>query len=273
MWDVIQALHSNLPLNFASNELFSTMPSSTLPFQDVYRNLLEESKGDTQTLPTTIGSGSREQATLLLLAILSSLITIRRSLGSSANVIGAAQSSAYRHDPFAPLSAHTELERMQGQLSIALDRWHKRFGASAGPEIMALYRYCGLYLSCATIQDLPRLARYQTGPDHLAGQSDTLSAPEDMSNIPDDSVNRAWALLDVAAACTKSEQHLCPVWMPVVVFHAALVVWAKTCIRTGDTGNANGSVRSLLAFKVELEAMPWPCCTPMAATLQTLMAR
>jgi len=42
-------------------------------------------------------------------------------------------------------------------------------------------------------------------------------------------------------------------------------------IRSAIDGNAYGSTKVLLPFKIEIEGMPWPCCKEMAATLDRLM--
>ncbi len=266
LWDVLHALHTNLSLNFSPNELLSRAPSSTLGFQDIYRSLLQESNSDTQSVMMKM-TNCREQAVLLLLAILADTITIRRSLGSALNLANSnVQNNLYKHNPFVPLSARTELERMERQMSTALDRWYIKFESSMAPDIMSLYHYSRLYLSCPVIPTLTRLARYEPSFPNTS-----------LSDIPEisisaRSVSHAWALLDVAARSPASEEVSCPAWMPIVVFHAALVVWAKTRVCIGAERDQSGSVRALLAFKVELEAMPWPCCVDMAATLQRLMS-
>lgn len=270
LWDVLHALRLNLPLNFSPNEILLTMPSSDLAFQDVYRNLLQESGGNDKLLLFTMGSNTREQAIILLLAILSDSMTIRRSLGSAANVISPVQMGAYRHNPFVPYTAHTELERMQGQLLTALDRWYAKFQGSVGPEIIALYHYSKLYLSCPAISVFPQLAQHQ----HSGFSPSQVDAPDASSevNISDQSVSHAWSVLDIAATSPKCEETLCPAWMPIVVFHAALVVWASISYNKGCGRDKSGSKRALLAFKVELDSMPWPCCADMATFLQKLMS-
>lgn len=254
----------NLSLNFSPNELLSKAPSSTHAFQDVYRNLLQESSAGTQSILLTMDNSSRELAVLLLLAILSDSITIHRSLGSAVNLLRREQNNSYRHNPFVPLSAYTELERMKSQLSIALDRWYDKFKSSMSPAIIALYHYSRLYLSCPAIPTLTQVAQ------HEASSLNQISV--DTLNISARSVSHAWAVLDVAATCPHSEEGLYPAWMPIVVFHAALVVWANIKFSTGSDSEKHGSVRALLAFKVELEAMPWPSCTNMARILQNLMS-
>ena len=51
-----------------------------------------------------------------------------------------------------------------------------------------------------------------------------------------------------------------------------LVVWAKVSLSTDGDRDKQGSIRALVAFKVELEAMQWPCCARMVTTLETLVS-
>ncbi|KAI0105869.1 hypothetical protein F4814DRAFT_429777 [Daldinia grandis] len=271
LWDVLQAVHSNMSLNFSPDEISTNMPSSNIPFQDIYRSLLQNSSAEVQTLLSTTGASSREQAILLLLAILSDSITLHRTLGSAANVINSVQMTSYKHNPFVPYSAHAELERMQNRLSKALDQWYISFSGSMSPDVIALFHYCRLYLSCPEIPSLSRLAQYGTPSNQTPTQAGVTAATNTI-NISSQSLDHAWALLDVAATCPKSEGILCQAWMPIVVFHAALVVWAKVSFSTGGDRDTYGSRRVLLAFKMELETMQWPCCTKMAVTLQRLMS-
>ncbi|KAH8815295.1 hypothetical protein F5884DRAFT_172944 [Xylogone sp. PMI_703] len=270
LWDIVNALHWNLSLNFSSVEVLSTMPSSTLAFQDIYREILQEPSSSNHPLFSTINSNSREHAVLLLLAIISDAMTIRRSLGSATNIINPIPIATYKYNPFVPFSAHTELERMESHVLRALDQWYGKFKGSMSPDILALYHYSRLYLSCPAIPVLSQLAEYQPSSASLNGTD--LSSSSNEANISDQSVTHAWALLDIAALCPKSREALCPVWMPIVVFHASLVVWAKITLGRSSDSNQHGSRRALLAFKVELEKMPWPCCTRMTATLQRLMS-
>ncbi|CAM1509684.1 Fc.00g000190.m01.CDS01 [Cosmosporella sp. VM-42] len=268
LWDVLHALHSNHALNFSVSEVLSSMPSSTIPFQHVYRDLLQESSGSLPLLFAVDGTPTRDQAFLLLLAILSDLITVRRSLGGAENAVNPAELEIYKCNPFVPFSDHAELDTIQRQLSLALDRWHTKFEGSIGPDIVALHLYCKLYLCCPAMPNLHQAVQSQGAAfSHLIASGAFLK-----TGVSDQSVNCAWALLDTVATRPKSEESLCPAWMPIVIFHAALVVWAKVNVDKGGTRGGYGSIRALLAFKVELEAMHWPCCTNMAAVLERLMA-
>ncbi|KAB5576325.1 hypothetical protein GE09DRAFT_1185078 [Coniochaeta sp. 2T2.1] len=267
LWDMLHALHSDHTLNVSSTEVQGDLPSTTTPFHHVYRDLLQDHVNGRQPLLFTLdGESSRDQALLLLLAILTDSITARRSLDSPSNAVNPAHPVAYKLNPFILYSDQAELARIQAQLSLALDRWDVKFGALVSPDIKALALYCRLYLSCPVLSTLHRavLDNHAISPN--------LSGPSFNISVSDESVNYAWAILDTAAGGLP-QSSLCPAWMPICVFHAALVVWAN--IRSdkgGGAGARHGSIRALLAFKVELEGMQWPCCGNMAAALQDLMS-
>lgn len=270
LWDILHALHSNQTLNFSATEILSTEPSPAIPFQHIYRDLLQDGNEHQPILLAMNGDPDRDQSFLLLLAILSDSITVRRSIGSVINAVNPAHSLAREVNPYVLFSDHAELDRMLGQLSLALDRWDVRFTKLKRPDIKVLSLYCRLYLSCPILAALHEIALSQ-GEHSVPLKDLSASLNIDVSNR---SVDYAWALLDTAAAVTTplpAESSLCPAWMPICVFHAALVVWAKIRWDKSSTSAGHGSIRALLAFKVELERMQWPCCTNMAKALQKLM--
>ena len=236
------------------------MPSSTYEFQDIYRTFVA-SKGDS-ALPLDLVSPN--DAFVLLLAILSDCLCLQQSLGQIAPNAPTAVKKNTRN-PFSLLSPYAELARMRNALSSALDRWHSVFSVAMKPEILALFHYCRLYLSCFQLLDLPRLAGYKLvspGRSSTRGPSITI-----------ESVSQAWLVLDNAAARyqASSSQSLCPAWLPIIVFHAGLVLWARQKYGNDNENHAYGSTKILLLFRMELEQMTWPCCKGMAATLDRLM--
>lgn len=241
------------------------MPSSSYEFQDLYHILINQ--GETSgSLPRDLTAP--DDALLLLVAILSDMLFIRRSLKRIVDV------DLYRDtrppgrisNPFVPLTPQTELDGMHSALGCALDRWHDRFQSCVPPEIMAFYHYCRLFLSCAELLDLPRIAGYKP-------LSTPSTAIQQHIIVPDQVIRMAWLILDNAAERVKSpaSDTMCPVWLPIMVFHAGLVVWAHQRFSDHQGAGNIGSARVLVAFKVELESMPWSCCPGMAATLDELM--
>ncbi|KIW27411.1 uncharacterized protein PV07_07149 [Cladophialophora immunda] len=261
--DILYALRDGLGVHsFSVRELCTKMPYSEYDFQDIYRTLLDESQPKA-SLPDDMTSP--DDAFLLLMAVLSDIMSVQRSLYKVVSLSESQQSSSsFAPNPFIPLTPAAELTRMNNALSSALDTWYDRFRGLMVPEIIAFRHYCGLHLTCPRILELPFVA------ESTLSRSDFDHQP---IIITDEAVRNAWLVLDHSAdavrACTP--ETLCPVWLPIVVFHAALVVWAQQGLHKAGHSGISGSVRVLLAFKVELERMPWPCANNMAATLDRLM--
>ncbi|CRG82907.1 hypothetical protein PISL3812_00254 [Talaromyces islandicus] len=261
--DILHALHFDLSVNmFTSSELSTTMPSSSLKFQDVYSTFLYDGTPHFSAPEVT----SQDDALLLLMAVLSDLLFLRASLRQIVRSANAELIQFPKYNPFVPLSPHTELERMESVLSLALDRWYETFYTSMPPEIVAFYHYCRMYLSCDQLLNLPRMAGYKPF------KSEPNSNIE--ISISGNAVRQAWLVLDNAAARQKlsSTDTLTPIWLPAMIFHAGLLVWAKQSSGRSQQGGEYESSRVLLAFKIELESMRWPCCVEMAATFDKLMA-
>jgi hypothetical protein len=194
------------------------MPSSSLEFQDVYRTFLDDK---TPQIFLAAALASQDDALLLLMAILSDLLYLRCSLGQVVRLATAKIRQTPRHNPFVPLSPHTELDRMESVLSLALDRWYETFHTRVPLEIMAFYHYCSMYLSCGQLLDFPQMAGYRPLKSEPNSKIDI--------SVSGKAVRQAWLVLDNAAARPKppSTDTLCPVWLPVMIFHAGLLVWAS----------------------------------------------
>lgn len=238
------------------------MPCSSYNFQDIYRSLFDETHTKA-SLPDDMMSP--DDAFLILLAIISDILCIHRSLYRILSLSESQQNtSVHLPNPFVPLTPAAELTRMTKALSLALNVWSDRFHGLMVPEIMAFYHYCRLHLACPQILELPFLAGYTDPAPNFDHQPIVIT---------DEAVRNAWLVLDHSADAlsTRTPDTLCPVWLPVVVFHAALVVWAQQSLSELGQNGISGSVRVLLAFKFELERMSWPCSKSMAATLERLI--
>lgn len=241
------------------------MPSSLHEFQDTYDGLLHEQTRDGFQSVLPADMTSQDDAVLLLMAIISDAIHLRQSLGRLVST----DQGGRMNNPFVPLTPSTELERMQKLLSKGLDRWQSQFQGSVSADVMAFYHYCRLYISCPDLPALSPLSGYLN--QFATSGSQGRSNPGNSIKISDQSVQQAWQVLDHAALRTKSDEQLCAIWLPIVVFHASLAIWASISLVGAEGSERYGSKRALLAFKVELEEMPWPCCIEMAAVLDTLM--
>lgn len=194
---------------------------------------------------------SDDDALLLLVAMLTDSIYLQRSLNRWSNLPDPI-------NPFVPLAPHTELERMLSILLSALDRWSDSF-ASPSPDIMVLYHYCRLFLAFPKVTSLAA----------SIGYPDTINSAKPKFEILGTAVQFAWRILDSAAAAnSRQSPKFCSPWLPVAIFHAALVIWAG--IATSPSMSAP-SKRVLVPFILELQRMGWPCCAKMASTLETLI--
>lgn len=267
--DILYGLHFDLAVtSFSSRELWTKMPCSNYEFQEQYQNLFRDSHSRS-TLPSDMTACN--DGFLLLMAILSDLLYLQRSLrpfaSSSHDSPPAGRICSIKH--FVPLSPQSELRRMYDAISVALDQWVRHFQPHVSCDIMAFHFYCRLHLCCQRVLDLPRISGYRSS----AGVTSITNLPFDVS---DQAAGLAWLVLDSAVGrttttTTSTSDVLCPIWLPIVIFHAGLVVWAhQRCHDSQDGGNYR-SRRVLTAFKVELETMPWPCCLAMATTLEHLM--
>lgn len=264
-------MHCDGILQFSSNEILSAISPSRKPFQEAYAELLESiDDAHLRTSKSATTNTSRELAVLLLLATLSDTITLYRSLESSAENISIPDTRSHQHNPFVPFTAYAELEQMRIQLNLALDRWHSIYLPHLTPEILALYQYCRLFLSHPSLLHMKRIAS-----DRIANPKQPFSMATLQDMLPSDfSISTAWSILEYAAKIPRKSRNCSVIWMPVVVFHAALIVWARIYVSqsSGDNEGASGSALTLAVFKGELETMKWPCCADMASFIDRLIA-
>jgi hypothetical protein len=263
--DILHALHFNgTVMTFTTRELRTAMPGSNLAFQGVYHALLDE---NTTEPNIEVSRSSQEDALLLLMAILSDVIYIRGSLGHaiSSGLLGSEHLP--RRNPHIPFSAPSELIRMEQKLSQALTRWHDHFLEHATPKNRAFYYYCTIYSSCRQLQRLVDPVRSTS-----KGLPSDLKRPGTLS---DRDVRAAWLILDNVSEWqqNRSAETICPIWFPVMVYHAAVVVWAQQWCSEASSGiSFHASTRILVPFKIELSQMHWPCCKHMVAALDRLSA-
>ena len=252
-----------MPCYLTPSELGFQLDATSSAFHRVYASLLH---ADSNFVPNL---KSESQPLLLLLAILSDSIAIQRSLSGLCR-LGSSCSKAHPNTRYAPspyhvLSPSTEFRRMKDQLSSALDKWKEIFGRGTGGNELALFHFCRLYLSCDELSTLPQLANYAP----TVQREGTYNAGGSVA-IGDQAVAHAWAILENVD--TNDQSTICPIWSPIVVFYGALAIWARTQQQEGQSTRF-GSPKQVLAFKIELERMPWPCCGEMASTLDRLLQR
>ena len=270
--DVIRALHENIPPTLSSHEIRTNMPSSSCDFQRVYRALKEQDCHIDELPALSEAITSDEDAILLLVAILADAITLQLSLGSVVDRARCRSTGTHStlRNPFLPLSPTSEHERLRRSLSTALDRLQAHLHDTISWATRALFQYCRLYLSFSHLRVYALLHTYLNA--HGAGLRARLQDQnaDESRKLRDYCAPVAWQVLDAVASRPDRSASSCPPWLPVITFHAAWTVWLSTASQEGDKSRA-GSGRVLLAFKIELDSMPWPCCAEMARTLHALM--
>lgn len=268
--DVVQALHFNLSTHFSSSELWTKMPSTVEEFQVVYHALIHDAHKFHHFYSSQLPRATfREDGLLLLIAIISDSICLNHALGPFCGPTMSEEPTPYEYNPFVPFTPSTENRRIQASLEAALDRWDTIFHDLSSSEMLALHCYAKLYLSYPDLQILPQLVGYGPLTFGEPGSFESFTTLQ-CSKVSHHSAQLAWLVLDHVASPKRTVEVMCPSWLPIAVFHAALVVWAKASFTTDSMDDRHGSTRALLAFQVELEKMCYPCCVEMAATLKRL---
>jgi len=266
--DVISALHCDATPNFSTTELSIKMPLSSHRFRTIYALIHSH-----VSLPTDVRS--KEDGLLLLTALLNDIIYMQRcyptdtvpSVGHTASI---SSSNAPLRNPYAPLSSLSERSRLNAALNAALDRWKEIFQPTTEKVILALFYFCKLQVTCPDIWELPRLAGYMTCLDSINNPSPPSRDGGRRIEIPDEAIDFAWLVLDSCNMELETLGNKLAIWLPVILFHSALVIWQRLRFRSpADT--KYGTLKILSMFKNEIAQLPWACCAKMQTTLGRLM--
>jgi hypothetical protein len=264
--DVIHAIYCDAAPTYSTHEMYIKMPTSRRSFREVYTALIYG------TSPVPIDVSGREDALLLLTALLNDIIYLHRCGPLKSATTRWAEDTFHAdhgrppRNPYAPLTAPTEFSRMSAQFTAALERWKKHFGQSAGRDILALYHFSHLCLVYPDISELSSEVGYSPGAQALLG---TL-APSRQAPMSDKALDLAWLVLDSCDIQSEPMSNRLSIWLPVVLFHSALVIWKRLRNRSSNDFKY-GTLKVLSMFKNEISLLPWPCCASMAATLDRLM--
>ncbi|KAJ9641257.1 hypothetical protein H2204_002935 [Knufia peltigerae] len=214
--DVMQAVHLDLAPNYTSSELLIRMPLSNHQFRTIYNSLTHG-----YDVPQDVKS--REDALLLLTALLGDIIYTQRSRPPDMSRIGpsASHTPPMLRNPYAPMSSMSQYSRLSSHLANALARWEQHFQQQVGSDIRALYYFTKVYLMCPNLWELPQLAGY--GADNVP----SLPQSNTKFDIPDKAIDLAWLVLDNCDKASKSPEHKMSIWLPIILFMSSLVVWKK----------------------------------------------
>jgi len=266
--DTVRALHAGVAPNFTTNELFIKMPMSSHSFHQIYTSFAINSK----PLPWDL---QEADGVLLLVALLSDMLAIRASFRGliSPDQLDATEALDSFRSPFVPFSPQGELERLLARISKALELWSERFLQTASQDVLSLFYFCKVCENCPDLSALPRLVGYApfaSTQDHHHHDRSRICA---RLSITDEALSYAWLVIEnVNSQDPILRGSARPIWLPVVTFLAALVVWAKLERKESPRKKAYGTMKVLGMFKIELERMTWPCCADMAKTLASLMS-
>ena len=260
--DVTHAIHCGRVTCISTEELFMRMPLSPYNFHHMYTCLLSGAR----PLPSDLRRG--EDSLVLLTGICADILYFHQSFS---NMRASAEYSAAqpKRSPFAPLSAPSEALHHHYSLDAALSRWHRHFGESTDRDVLAMFYFCRLLLASPDILRLPYLAKYSPS----AGGTSVMStrSRDTAPNISDDSVNFAWLILDHSDSQGDVLGPIVSIWLPVVIFYAALAIWYHLQSQRSSSNPRSGTLRTLNMFKDELARLPWPCCLEMCRTLDRLI--
>ena len=265
--DVIYAVHCDFAPTYSTNELIIKLPSTRHQFSTVYNSL-------THGFTLSHDIKNQEDALLLLTALLSDVLYIQRCQLSLPGISdhqphtwddNSSREHKVLYNPYSPLSSMSEFPRLQSEMAAALARWEKHFHGVVENNVLALYYFTKLQLSCPEIRELPRMAGYGVANGFKA----THIQPKQF-DIPDQTMDLAWLVLDHCDKSSRSGSAQLSIWFPAVLFMSALVIWHRLQPRVA-IDRSQGTLRMLGPFRNEIARLPWPCCVGMARTLDQLM--
>ena len=238
------------------------MPISPYHFKSMYACLIS----GTGTLPMDVKA--EEDLLLLLTAICSDIFYAYHTFSGITHPTNEAENQSVKiRNPYVPLSAGSEALLHKRKLDTALTRWYQHFGHVASANSLSLFYFCRLVHAMPTVLRLPHLAGY------TPAKSMPLPDGTEGTIMTDKAISFAWLILDQMDARSEKANTNVSIWIPVVLFYAALTIWYQLQKQTSSSSLRTGTLRTLRMFRAELERLRWPCCTEMCLTLDRLMER
>lgn len=259
--DVIRAIHCGQVTCISTKELFMRMPSSPYNFHHIYNHLIS----GLQPLPSDLKAD--EDGLLLLTGICADILYLQHSFSNM--TLGAKKLARQSlPNPYAPFSPTSKIHHHQYILSAALSRWYQHFAKTVAQDVLTLFFFCKLLLVFPEVLCLPRRAGY---PPNATGSSMLPQPSENVPlNVSDEAMRSAWLILDSLTDRRDAPGFNVSIWLPVVVFGAALTIWCQLQPQNSASNSRPGTLRALSMFKDELVQLPWPCCADMCSILDKL---
>jgi len=267
--DLLRALHYGLPSTLSLAELLLLPTPASSAALEIYNRVVYE-----HLKPPAPCEG--DAALIALVAILADIHTLAIAFHPLGVVAAASTSSSFPKlagkevsliNPYIPFSPSNENRLARRRLQRALDLWAEAFLTTSNEHVTVLYHFCNMYLNLPSMQILPALVKYPPRSDTDGRPSQEQQDMLDAELKAQPKVQKsAWLVLEHV----QHDMFVSPTWLPLAVFYAALVIWRMVHLQA--EGGSHGSRKVLLLFKAELNNMCWPCCTVMAATLDSLLA-
>ena len=236
---------------------------SSYELNSLYRGVVFSSS----SLPSDLSSDSALLLLTVILAEINTATTVFHPFQELPAVNRNGRTPKKYLNPHLPFSLNNETNQAKTKLNRALDAWHQAYSQIIEPETLVLFYFCKLQLLFPNLQNLPILAGY---PPRVARNTTSTMLlynriEQDLKTTGTNALEYAWLIIE---ACNSGNE-VAPVWVPIAVFYASLVVWGM--ITLDGEKRTLGSLKVLAVFKMELEGIKWPCCRVMADVLGSLM--
>ncbi|KAL3423890.1 hypothetical protein PVAG01_05637 [Phlyctema vagabunda] len=269
--DMLRSVQFSLPPTLTTSDLLSRPSKLSNDYNAIYTNIILKSRPPPVDLRL-------DSAFLALIAILGEIHTLSTVFHPMVLIedyenedtrAKAKTGDKHLHNPFLPFSPEAESRQAYQKLQKALDLWGRYYLSRVGKDVAAFFHFCKMYLSEPGLPSLPLIVGYSSDDPRI----DVIAFDESKmldSEFSDasEALKNAWRILENM----EESAELAPIWYPIVLFYAGLVVW-RTINSQAESGldGLHLSPRVLQLFKTELERMKWPCCKGMAETLEKLM--
>ena len=240
--DMLRSLHYGLPPTLASSEI-SPRPSS----QNNHHTMNDYAFFNSSLPLPVLGQDDAFLALVAILDDIHALSAIFHLLELVSQYDGwgdkSPKSKNRNHNfqnPYLPFSPERENQQVRQKIQKALDLWRQNYLAVATQDVAALFYFCQMYLVLPSLLLLPEIVGYgprssfdSTQKNHRARilDSDLAHGSEALKN--------AWLILENVI----QSENLPPVWIPIVLFYASLVVWRMVSLQTGTRKNGMSSKR------------------------------
>lgn len=266
---MLRSIHFGLPSTLGVVDLLSQPTPTNITALTIYRRIICRSR-------ISAPKADNDGALLGLVALLADIHTLAivfHPLGTMSFVTGkeplpkGLTDSLSFSSPYLPFSPPNENRLVRRRLENALDLWAESYLSPSTRDTAVLFYFAKMYLILPDMQILPALAGYppRVLSDGSPSQEQQNKLDGELQAHPE--VQKyAWFILEHV----EQSAALAPMWLPIAIFFAGLVVWRTVFLQMKSGGH--GSRKVVLLFKDELLRMRWPCCKPMATTLESLLS-